>query len=154
MTSLVSGWQNVGQGPRWAPMLAQAEDLYGIPRNLLARIAYQESHFRQDIIDGTKVSPAGALGLMQLMPQYFDTVRRPVPFTDSDTADQIDQAARQLVALFNHFQDWGLAVAGYNDGQGNVNQYVAGNRALPQETLNYVSGILADVPIDGATIPA
>lgn len=154
VTAAVSGWRNVGQGPRWLPVLNAAEDAYGIPRDLLARIAYQESRFRQSIIDGTQASPAGALGLMQLMPQYFTTVQVPRPFSDTDTQAQIGEGAHQLVNLYNHYQDWGLALAGYNDGQGNVDAYVAGTRALPQETLNYVSGVLADVPLNGATVPA
>jgi soluble lytic murein transglycosylase-like protein len=52
------------------------------------------------------------------------------------------------------FGDWGLAVAAYNDGQGNVNKYLAGTRALPAETLAYVSDVLSDVPVSGATLPA
>jgi hypothetical protein len=48
------------------------------------------------------------------------------------------------------FTDWTLALAAYNDGQGNVRAYLAGNRALPAETLNYVSDVLADVPVPGA----
>jgi soluble lytic murein transglycosylase-like protein len=150
----VSGWQTVNQGPQWVPVLNVAENQNGIPSNLLARTAYQESHFRPDIIDGSTVSPAGALGIMQLMPQWFSTVRVSRPFTPQDTGAQIQQAAVELSRLYRHYQDWGLALAAYNDGQGNVDSYVAGNRALPAETLTYVSAVLADVPVSGASIPA
>lgn len=156
VTAAVSGWPSVNQGPKWVPVLNAVENQLAIPPNLLARIAYQESRFRQDIIDGTTKSPAGALGLMQLMPNYFDTVRVPLPFTDSDTAAQIQQAGLNLVKLYNHYSDWGLAIAAYNDGQGNIDSYVAGTRttALPAETINYVSQVLTDVPITGATMLA
>lgn len=146
----VSGWQTVNDGPQWVPVIQVAEMQQGIPQNLLARMAYQESHFRTSIIDGTQASPAGALGILQLMPQYFATVRVPRPFTAQDTAAQIQQAAGELSRLYGVFGDWALALAGYNDGQGNVQAYLAGNRALPAETLNYVSDVLADVPVPGA----
>ncbi len=146
----VSGWQTVNDGPQWVPVIQGAEMQQGIPQNLLARMAYQESHFRTGIIDGSQASPAGALGILQLMPQYFSTVRVPRPFTVQDTGAQIQQAAGELSRLYGVFGDWALALAGYNDGQGNVQAYLAGNRALPAETLNYVSDILADVPVPGA----
>lgn len=148
----VQGWQAVNQGPVWIPALNAAESQFGIPTNLLARIAYQESRFRPDVIAGTKVSSAGALGLMQLLPTYFASVRVPVPFTADDTAAQIQEAAQELVRLYNVFGDWSLAVAAYDDGQGNITKYLAGNRALPAETTNYVSSVLADVPIPGSLL--
>jgi soluble lytic murein transglycosylase-like protein len=147
MTAALTGWESVQQGPYWVPIISQIEQQFAIPPGLLSRIAYQESHFRPDIIDGTKASTVGALGLMQLMPRYFTTVQRPIPFTLADTVDQITEAAHLLQGLYAHFQDWGLAVAAYNDGQGNVDQYVAGNRALPTETSTYVTQVLADVPV-------
>jgi soluble lytic murein transglycosylase-like protein len=146
----VSGWQTVNDGPQWVPVIQVAEMQAGIPQNLLARMAYQESHFRTSIIQGTQASPAGALGILQLMPQYFSTVRVPRPFTAQDTDAQIQQAAGELTRLYGVFGDWALALAGYNDGQGNVQAYLAGTRALPAETLNYVSDVLADVPVPGA----
>src|SRR5882724_2244403 len=84
----VSGWQTVQDGPQWVPLINTAEGQYGIPQNLLARMAYQESHFRPDVIDGSKASKAGALGILQLMPKYFATVRVARPFTPSDTGAQ------------------------------------------------------------------
>jgi soluble lytic murein transglycosylase-like protein len=147
VTATLSGWKTVEQGPVWVPILNGIEDAQGLPRDLLARIAYQESRFRPDVISGTTVSSAGARGLMQLMPQYFTTVQRPTPFSQQDSLDQANQAATLLVNLYNHFQDWGLAIAAYNDGQGNIDQFVAGARQLPAETSTYVAQVLADVPL-------
>lgn len=143
----VAGWQTVGEGPTWVPVLNAAEVQYGIPTNLLARLAYQESSFRSDIIQGLTASSTGALGLMQLEPAYFSTVQVPIPFSAADTQNQIAQAAQQLVSLYKQFSDWGLALAGYNDGASNVAAFIAGTRALPQETVNYVAGIITDVPV-------
>jgi soluble lytic murein transglycosylase-like protein len=150
----VSGWKNVNAGPQWVPVLNAAEAQFGIPADLLARMAYQESAFRPEYISGSKASSAGALGIMQLEPAYFSTVRVPVPFTDSDTAAQIQQAAQELARLYGVFSDWGLAVGAYNDGQGNMSAYLSGTKTLPDETIKYVSQVLSDVPVAGATIPS
>ncbi len=154
VTATLTGWESVQQGPYWVPLISGIEPQYAIPPGLLSRIAYQESHFRPDIITGATISSAGALGIMQLMPQYFTSVQRPVPFSNTDSIDQITEAAHLLQSLYAHFQDWGLAVAAYNDGQGNIDQYLAGNRALPSQTSTYVSEVLADVPVASAAFSA
>lgn len=150
VTAAISGWASVEQGPVWVPVINQAETAAGIPANLLARMAYQESHFRPDVIDGSTPSSAGALGILQLMPAYFSTVQVPVPFSTQDTMDQITQAAGQLAALYDEFSDWTLAVAGYNAGAGTVSKYINGTGTLPAETQAYVADVIADVPVPGA----
>lgn len=119
-------------------MLNSAEDQYGIPRDLLARQAYQESRFRPDIIDGSTVSGAGAQGLMQLVPRYYPGVN------PLDPAQAIDAAAKSMAGYFAQFGTWTLALAAYNAGPGNVAKY--GNSVPPfAETQSYVADILADV---------
>jgi soluble lytic murein transglycosylase-like protein len=147
VTAALTGWQAVNDGPVWVPVINQTENAYGIPPNLLARQAYQESRFRRPIIEGTQASPAGALGILQLMPHWFPSVNVPVPFTAGDTQAQITEAGKEMARLYAAFADWGLALAAYNDGESNVKDYLAGVRALPQETQNYVTQVLADVPL-------
>ena len=144
IVSKIIGWKNVNSGPQWVPYLNSVELQYGLPADLLARVAYQESSFRPGVIDGTTASSAGALGMMQLMPQYYATVRVARPFTASDTQAQIGEAAQALLTAFNQFADWQLALAAYNAGAGNVEKY-AGIPPFP-ETQNYVAAITADVP--------
>jgi soluble lytic murein transglycosylase-like protein len=142
----VAYWKQSQNAQKWLPSLSDAEIQYGIPTDLLARMAYQETHFTDANISGTNSSPAGALGLMQLEPQYFASVRRPIPFSDSDTLDQIAEAAQELARLHGVFNSWQWAVAAYNDGQGNIQQVLAGNRSLPVETSDYLSAVFGDVP--------
>jgi soluble lytic murein transglycosylase-like protein len=146
-------WQQSTNAQKWAPVLAAAEQANGLPTNLLARMAYTESAYEQDVIDGTRSSSAGALGILQLEPQYFSTVQRPIPFSDQDTTDQINQAAGQVASLYAQLlplasstgqNPWALALAGYDAGAGAVKQY--GGIPPFTETQNYVAGILADVP--------
>lgn len=150
VTAATCGWQGVEEGPTWVPVINQAEVAAGIPTNLLARMAYEESHFRPDIISGERPSEAGALGILQLMPQFFSTVQVPIPFSTADTMAQITQAAQQLASLYNEFSDWTLAVAGYNAGAGAVKAFLNGTQQLPAETQAYVGDIIADVPVTGA----
>lgn len=142
----MSAWMTSSNAQKWATALSNAEQTYGLPTGLLSRIAYQESRFIQSFIDGTRASSAGALGMMQLMPQFFSTVQRPVPFSDQDTLDQISQAAELLASLYTHFGDWTATVAAYNAGEGTINHVLAGTANLPSETANYIANIAADLP--------
>jgi soluble lytic murein transglycosylase-like protein len=141
----VTPWYTANSASNWLPALNAAEDQHGIPTNLLARLAYQESHFREEIIRGTKVSSAGAMGMMQMMPQYFPIVNQPTPYTDQNVLDQIDAAAQYLVSLYHQLGSWSLALAGYNAGAAAVKKY-GGIPPYP-ETQNYVAQITADVPV-------
>lgn len=138
-------WKLEGSGPRWVPVLAQTEIDCSLPTDLLARIAYQESTFIEAVIRGLKPSPAGAMGMMQLEPQYFHTVRVPPPFTDEDVENQISEAADFLVALQRSTHNWQLTVAAYNAGLGAVER---AGWTVPniQETQNYVAAVTRDVP--------
>jgi soluble lytic murein transglycosylase-like protein len=139
MAQVTGAWRDAGEGPTLVPLLNAAEDQYGIPRDLLARQAYQESHFRADIISGATASPAGAQGLMQLVPRFYPGV------DPLDPAQAIDAAAKSMVAYYKQFGSWALALAAYNAGPGTVQHY--GNTIPPYtETQNYVAQILRDVP--------
>jgi soluble lytic murein transglycosylase-like protein len=144
MVSSLGGWKNTGSAAAWLPTLAQAEIDNDIPTDLLARIAYQESHFRETIIRGTLTSPVGALGIMQMMPQFFQSVRVATPFTDDAVTTQIYEASNYLASLYTEFKSWPLAIAAYNAGAGNVQKY--GGIPPFTETQNYVAQITADIP--------
>lgn len=141
-------WRDELEGPTWVPVLNAAEDRHGIPRDLLARVAYQESRFRPDIIAGTTKSPAGAVGLMQLEPAFY-------PDAGKDTAGDIESAAMALKAHYTRFQDWQVALAAYNWGEGNVHKCLAAGGSImnmPTQTEDYVVQICADVPVLGSLV--
>ena len=128
-----------GRGAQYAPALANAEARYGIPSGLLARLAWQESRFRADIISGATVSGAGAVGIMQIVPKWHPGVDALDPFTS------IDYAGRFLAGLYRQFGSWELALKAYNWGAGNVRAMLAGAKSEPLETRNYSSQILGDL---------
>ena len=84
-------------------------------------------------------SPAGAAGLMQLMPA---TAKRYGANNRMDPTQNIDAGARYLRALMTLFNnDLKLALAAYNAGENAVIR--AGNRIPPYpETMNYVPRVL------------
>ena len=139
-------WKSEGDGPIWVPILNAAETTYGIPTDLLARLAYQECRFRRDIIDGTTKSSAGAVGIMQLLPEDF-------PEAGKDPVADISDGATYLVRLHDRFHDWQIALAAYNWGPGNVDKCLrleGGNLSnMPIETQDYVVDIASDVRIKG-----
>ncbi|MDD2760238.1 MAG: transglycosylase SLT domain-containing protein [Methylomonas sp.] len=86
------------------------------------------------------VSSAGAVGLMQLMP---DTARRYGVADRHDAEQNVDGGTRylkDLLAMFN--SNLRLAVAGYNAGEGAVMKF---NYTVPpyRETQNYVQHVLS-----------
>lgn len=139
--SLMSNWRDdlAGRGAKYAPMLAQAEFANGIPSGMLARLAWQESRFRADIITGKVVSSAGAVGIMQIVPKWHPGVN------PLDPAQSIKYAGGYLASLYRRFGRWDYALKAYNWGQGNVDAWLKGQKTEPLETQRYSSQILADL---------
>lgn len=131
-------WKSTKNAEKYLPALRAAEIRYGLPTDLLARMAYQESRFRDDIVNGAVRSTVGAVGLMQIVPKYHPTVN------PLDVNAAIEYAAKFVRDLHQRFGSWKLAVAAYNAGPGNVTKY---NGVPPfPETQQYVSQIFADLP--------
>ncbi len=130
-----SNWK--AGGSAYLPRLHAAETKYGLPPNLLARVAYQESRWRDDIVTGKLKSSVGATGLMQIVPAMHPGV------DPLDVSAAIDYAAHYLLQLFGQFKSWRLAVAAYNAGPGNVRKY--GGIPPFDETKRYVRDVFADI---------
>lgn len=140
-TGVLVYWKRSANAQRYLPSLHAAEDAYAIPRDLLARLAYQESRFRDDIITGALRSSAGASGIMQLIPRFYPGVDPLDPY------QSINAAAKSLAGYFKQFGTWKLALAAYNWGPGNLSKNLDKPGIWPKETLDYVSQITQDVPV-------
>ncbi|WP_282295466.1 lytic transglycosylase domain-containing protein [Stenotrophomonas sp. PS02289] len=119
---------------RHAKQFKAAARATGVEDAWLRAIAHAESNF-----DAGAVSPKGAQGVMQLMP---DTATE-LGVTDPFSADQsITGGARYLQALLKRYKgDRTLAAAAYNAGIGAVTRY----KGVPPyaETLAYVEKVSA-----------
>ncbi len=112
------------------PYLAVARDAarrHGVPEDLFLRLVQQESGWNP-----SAVSPKGAMGLAQLMPQ---TARR-LGVDPADPADNLEGGARYLRQQYDSFGTWQLALAAYNAGPQAVQQH--GGIPPYAETRNYV----------------
>lgn len=139
----MTDWKKRAADSGFLGALNAAELANGIPQDLLVRLAYQESRFRPDIINGPPNS-AGAQGLMQIVPKYHPGVN------PSDPLASIAYAAKFLRQLYNQFGSWSLALAAYNAGPGNVQKY--GGIPPFTETQNYVAQIIGDVNAAGGSV--
>lgn len=134
-------WVLPASGEPYRAMLESASQKYGLPWPLLARVAWQESRFRPDVISGKVRSSAGAVGIMQIIPRWHPELGEAGAL---DPAQAIPYAAKFLRRLFDKFGSWELALAAYNWGEGNVARST-NESAWPKETFAYVRDVTSDV---------
>lgn len=132
-------WQVPDRAAPYIERIRTAERKHGLPHNLLARVLYQESRYRDDIINGEVLSSAGAVGIAQIVPRWHPDV------DPLNVSAAIDYAGQYLAQLHRQFGSWPLALAAYNWGPGNVS--TKGPASYPEETRNYVAQITGDVGV-------
>lgn len=138
-------WAIPENGRKYQSAFLAAEREYNIPNNLLARVAYQESRFRPEIIGGQTISSANAVGLMQIIPRWHPDVDPRDPY------DSINYAGFYLRQNYDRFGSWDKALAAYNWGPTILAKTIREHgdswlEFVPTETYNYVKQIGADIP--------
>ena len=105
------------------PYIVDAAQRYGVDPRLLRVLCFMESRFRVEA-----VSPKGARGPMQLMP---DTALRYGVLNPHDPRQAVEGAARYLTDLLIRFGGRvDLAMAAYNSGEGTVASFLTGRALL------------------------
>ena len=127
------GSARVSAATPYSDLFNAASSKYGVDAGLLSAVAKQESGYNPKA-----VSPAGAQGLMQLMPATAKGLGVQNSF---DPNQAVDGAARLLRDLLNRFDRTDLALAAYNAGPGAVLRY-DGIPPYP-ETQNYVRSVMS-----------
>ena len=115
---------------QWIETARAAARMHGVPEDLFLRLVRQESGWPMGA-----VSPKGAIGLAQLMP---DTARL-LGVDPRDPGQNLEGGARYLRIQFDRFGTWDLALAAYNAGPEAVVQY--GVVPPYPETRGYVRAI-------------
>ena len=114
-------------------MIAAAATAQTLDPALIRAIIRQESAFRP-----CAVSPKGAMGLMQLMPQTAEEFHLADPF---NATENVSAGARYLKRLMERFKgDLKLSLAAYNAGPGRVDGDEPSVPNIP-ETQDYVNKI-------------
>jgi len=117
---------------RYESVILEAARTYDIDHTLIKAVIKAESNFNP-----RAVSPKGARGLMQIMPDNFRELGVYNPF---DPRQNIMGGTRYLRILFNKFDNLTLALAAYNAGPTAVSTY---NNIPPyKETQKYVKRVL------------
>ena len=123
----LQAWQDPGTN-RIDDVIEEASQKYGVEPGLIKAVISVESGGNPNAL-----SPAGAQGLMQLMPKTAAELGVSNPL---DPAENVMAGTRYLRQLLDRY--WGnvrLALAAYNWGMGNLEKRPD---AMPKETKNYI----------------
>jgi soluble lytic murein transglycosylase-like protein len=125
---------NTLNGGSFESLIQQASEKYGVDADLVKAVIQNESAYNP-----SAVSSAGAVGLMQLMPDTADNLGVDNPL---DPAQNIDGGVKLLRELLNQFGgNVSNTLAAYNAGPNAVQQY--GGIPPYQETQMYVQRVLS-----------
>lgn len=132
--------------PPYVAPIASAAARFHLPEALIRAVIGAESN---GVV--TAISPKGAMGLMQIMPRTWASLRLryalgPDPF---DACDNILAGTAYLRELLDRYGDPGF-LAAYNAGPGRYEAYLSEGRPLPAETVAYVARISGKPSFDGA----
>jgi soluble lytic murein transglycosylase-like protein len=132
---------------RWKPLIGQASKRFGVPESWLRAVMQAESGGRTMLAENKPiVSDAGAMGLMQLMPQTWREMRSLYglgsdPF---DPHDNVFAGAAYLRWLRGKY-GYPTMFAAYNDGPGNLEERLKSGGLLPKETQLYLVDVTAGI---------
>ena len=117
---------------------------YDLDAALIAAMIYRESKFEPDAR-----SPAGAIGLMQILPETAEGIALNTGGSKFQVQDLYDPeinvryGAFYMRRLMRKYGDERLALAAYNAGQANVDKWLAADEGIAfPETREYVSDVL------------
>jgi hypothetical protein len=121
----------------WGPYIREASGRFGVPELWIRRVMHQESGGQQDVI-----SWAGAMGLMQVMPETYAGLRDRYSLGDDpyDPHNNILAGTAYLREMYDRYGSPGF-LAAYNAGPNRLDSYLNNGRPLPEETVNYVASI-------------
>ena len=102
--------------------------------------------------DSNSTSSAGAMGLMQVMPQTYAMLRARLGLGANpyDPRDNIMAGAAYLREMHDRYGSAGF-LAAYNAGPGRFEEFRAGVRPLPAETVQYLARLNPMLGIEGRT---
>ena len=121
----------------YAADITEASRRFGIPESWIRAVMRVESSGRVHAI-----SPKGAIGLMQIMPDTWAGLRQRYRLgrNPRDPRDNILAGTAYLREMHDRYGAAGF-LAAYNAGPGRYAEYLATGRPLPAETLAYVAAL-------------
>ncbi len=149
MASLIAVPVQAANLESWQPIIAEAAQRFDLPASWITAVIGAESGG-----DPRAVSPKGALGLMQIMPDTWAELRVRLGLgTDPfEPHDNIVAGAAYLRDMRDRYGYPGLFAA-YNAGPARYDDHLRTGKPLPVETQRYLA-TLARAPADVAMPPA
>ena len=149
-SSLCDRWKRKQYPLRYETLVCEAAANYRIPEAVLYAVMRTESSFSADA-----VSPAGAVGLMQITPDTYNWLsshsKAPPEGDLTDPAVNIAYGAYYLSILYDEFGDWRLTWAAYNAGPNRVRNWITTDPTLQHipiaETETYVTRVSRSMQI-------
>ena len=128
-----------------AGYVEEASQRFRIPASWIRAVMQVES---ADEISVT--SSAGAMGLMQLMPQTYAALRTRLGLGANayEPHDNIIAGTAYLREMYDRYGDAGF-LAAYNAGPARYEEFRAGGRSLPSETILYTARLGPMLGVDG-----
>ena len=122
-----------------AAHIAEAARRFGIPEHWIIAVLRTES-----AADVRAVSSAGAMGLMQVMPDTWAglRIRHRLSRDPFEPRANILAGTAYLREMFDRYGNVAAMLAAYNAGPGRYDEYLATGRALPPETRAYVAALV------------
>ena len=138
----------------FASHVAEASLRFGIPPHWIRAVRQVESRGNPHA-----VSPKGAMGLMQVMPETWAALRARHGLGDDpfDPRDNILAGAAYLREMHDRYGTIAGMLAAYKAGPGRYDEHLASGRALPAETRAYVAALapmLGGEPLPGTGFAA
>ena len=126
----------------WGPYIREASARFDMPENWIRALMRQESGGNLYRNGRLITSSAGAMGLMQVMPGTYYELRvrhrlGPDPF---DPHENIMAGVAYMREMYDMYGSPGF-LAAYNAGPNRLDDYLANQRPLPDETRHYVASI-------------
>ena len=121
-----------------ADHIAEAAQRFGIPERWIRAVLRAESAG-----DVRAISSAGAMGLMQVMPDTWAglRVRYQLGRNPYQPRDNILAGTAYLHEMWDRYGNVGAMLAAYNAGPGRYDEHRATGRPLPAETRAYVAAL-------------
>ncbi len=135
----------------WHEFVGEAAARFGVPVPWIMSVMRAESDGRAFNGDTPVTSRAGAIGLMQVMPETYSELQQRYGLGDdpADPRDNILAGTAYLRELYDRFGAPDF-LAAYNAGPARFQAYRDGARALPDETSRYLeklgSGLSPTLP--------
>jgi cell division septation protein DedD len=126
----------------WGPYIREASARFDVPELWIRSVMHVESGDTEYLNGQLITSGAGAMGLMQVMPATYDELRQTYSLGNDpfDPHNNILAGAAYMREMYDIYGSPGF-LAAYNAGPNRLDDYLANNRPLPDETRHYVAMI-------------